>query len=104
MTGKTIDKTTFKIQVGVAISVIIFLIGAAFVTGQKISESESLIKSLQEQNMRQQKIIDDNLARIKDLEDDSDNVNIKLAEINIKLANIELSLEEIKKGLNSRAG
>lgn len=101
MTNKlNIEKHSFKISIGVAISVILFLLACAMNLATWKTTIENEIKQIDsKQDHLTEKYINLN-ERITELEEENTNGKVQIAKIETRLINIEALLIEIKKDLN----
>jgi len=97
MVGETcIDRTTFKIQVSVAVISILFLIGTAFAYGLWKQGVEDHLTKLEEKQ-------DQNTVIITELQSENQELQIELAKINTQLMGIEAHLVDIKSDLKAHS-
>ena len=99
---KTIDKHGFKITVATSVIVIIFIIMTTMQTAtwKANMEAECDANLIQIDMMKTQQLLDK--THITTLEQKTNSMDVKLAEINVKLANIEGMLLEIKMDLKTK--
>ena len=90
----TIERHKFTITIGIAMAVVMTIISAAFVAGQKFNEIGSKITTLEyNYEIRDEKVNEIEKAIVES--------KLKQAEINTKLNNIEDLLKEIKTDLKT---
>jgi septal ring factor EnvC (AmiA/AmiB activator) len=94
--GDTIDKQVIRIQVGIAIAVLLSIIGAAFYLGQQVADLKGTINQMQVGDTHIIQNIKEDQARIAALEKQNKELEIELAQIKVKLAAIDLGIQEIK--------
>jgi septal ring factor EnvC (AmiA/AmiB activator) len=94
--AQPIDKKTIQIQVGVAIAVLLAIIGAAYALGTQTSEIKSQIREIEIGDTHIIQNLKEDQARITALEKQNNELNVELASIKTKLASIELGIQEIK--------
>ena len=92
----SIEKHSFKISIGVAVSVIIFLIAMTvqFTTWQIEMQAEHT--AIVERLDNQLEGFKANFNKINILDDRQDNTDVNMAQISTKLSNIEALLVDIK--------
>lgn len=94
--SQSIEKRTIQIQVGVAVAILLAIIGAAFALGIQVSELRSNIKQIEIGDTHIVDVIHDSQSRIVVLEKQNNELQVELASIKTKLASIELGIQEIK--------
>ena len=99
---ESIEKHNFKISIGVAITVIIFLLIMSFNFATWKSEMEATHKDLDDRIIHIGEKIIIIRSDINILKDQANGRDIQLAQINTKLANIELLLIDIKQDIKNK--
>jgi len=96
---KSIEKHSFKISIGVAVIVIIFLINMTISFTTWKTEMEATHQEFDDRIVHVGEKVVNMRSDINDLKERASNRDIELATINTKLANIELLLIEIKQDI-----
>lgn len=100
----TIDRQSFRISIGVAITVIIFLIAMTFNFSTWKADMEAQHKEFDDRISHVGDKVVNMRLEIKELEGRASERDIELAKINTKLTNIEALLLDIKQDLKDHNG
>ena len=96
LVGTTIDKQSIRIQVGVAVAVLLAIIGFAFYMGQQFADIKGQINQIEVGDTHIIQNLKEDQERIAALEKQNKELEIELAQIKVKLASIDLGIQEIK--------
>jgi len=99
---ESIEKHNFKISIGVAITVIIFLLIMSYNFATWKSEMEATHKEMDDRIIHIGEKIINMRSDINILKEQANGRDIQLAQINTKLANIELLLIDIKQDIKNK--
>ena len=90
---KSVEQRTFKVQIGIAIIVILFLTGVSFSYGIWSQQLEDRLEDLE--------TLSSNVnLDVKELKVENNELKIELAKINTKLSGIESLLIDLRERLN----
>jgi len=98
----SIEKHNFKISIGIAITVIIFLLITSYNFATWKSEMEATHKEMDDRIIHIGEKIITMRSDINILKEQANGRDIQLAQINTKLANIELLLIDIKQDIKNK--
>jgi len=96
---KTISNKTLKIQLGVAITVVLFIIGTTSKITTSQTEISNRIEKLEIANANFLQATNENKQKIAEIEKDNAARDLQWVEVKTKLTGIEATLAEIKKEL-----
>jgi len=99
---ESLEKHQLKITLGVAIVVILFLLGCAVKFGSWTANAESTHNGIYDHVERNEKDITSLQLRVAELEQTNNELKIEIVKIQTKLVNIETLLLEIKEAVREK--
>lgn len=98
MTEESISKNTIKIQLGTAITVILFAIYSTLNIQTRLNNTDNAVNELRIRDNHFEEEIHKNIDQIQVLQDKTNLQAVNFAEINATLINIEKTLASLREG------